>query len=145
MIDTINTTDSRPGFMRYLLAGIFAGLIIAVINNFYSFVYSAVTGVSMPDVIHFGSVAGASVVPAVIGGLIYYGLSKVTARATLIFMIGAGLFALASCYGPLQDQLPDGRQVPAGWVGLTLPMHLIAGLVAVVFIPVYVHRGKIRI
>jgi len=130
----------KPKFLRFLLGGLIAGLISAALNNIYSVAHAGLTDFSIPDVIHFGSITGASIVPTTIGALCYFGLSRFTSKATLIFIIVASVFTLLSCFGPLQGELPDGSPAPDGWIGLTLPMHIIAGLVAVLFIPKYVYR-----
>jgi hypothetical protein len=102
--------------------------------------YTGLTGFSIPEVIHFGSITGASVVPTIIGALCYFGLSRFTSKAKLIFTIAGIAFMLFSFLGPLSPELPDGTPTPEGFAGLTLPMHIIAGLVAVIFIPKYTYR-----
>ena len=134
--------QSKPGIKVFLIGGLIAGVVAAIINNLYAYVYTAITGVSVPEVIHFGSITGASILPAVVASLVYFALSRFTPKATLVF-IGIGIvFTLFSFGGPLQSQLPDGTPTPPGFAGLTLPMHLIAGVVVVYTLVKYVSRNK---
>jgi hypothetical protein len=136
-------TQTRPGIKIFLTGALIAGIISALLNNLYSVIYTAVTGFSIREVIHVGSVTGASVIPALIGGLIYFGLSRITPKATLIFIVLGIAFTLFSFMGPFQPQLPDGTPTPEGFVGLTLPMHLISGGVILYVLTQYVQKGKI--
>ena len=129
------STRAKVPITRFLLGGLAAGLISAVLNNLYSLAYTAATDISVPEVIHFGSISGASVAPALIGALIYFALSRFTNRATLLFVVGGLVFMLVSCAGPLIGEIPDGSVTQAGFMGLTVPMHLIAGFVCVLIVP----------
>lgn len=136
-------THTKPGIKTFLTGALIAGIISAILNNLYSVVYSAVTGIRVQEVIHVGSVTGASVLPALVAGLVYFGLSRITPKVTLIFVILGIAFTLFSLGGPLQSQLPDGTPTPAGFVGLTLPMHIISGSVVLYVLTRYVQKGKI--
>jgi hypothetical protein len=132
--------EGRSPIREYLTGGLVAGVAAAIINNMYSFAYSAVTGFSIPQVITFVSITGASIVPLVIGSLVYFGLSRFTAKATAIYSCAAIVLALASCLAPLGATLPDGTPTPAGFAGLTIPMHIGAGICAAFVTPRFVRR-----
>jgi ABC-type thiamin/hydroxymethylpyrimidine transport system permease subunit len=134
--------QTKQSIKVYLIGGLVAGVLAAILNNLYSYVYTAFTGISVPGVINFGSVTGASILPAVIASLFYFALSRFTAKATLIFIISGIAFTLFSFGGPLQSQLPDNTPTPQGFAGLTLPMHIISGLVVMYTLVRYVNKSK---
>ncbi len=133
---------TKPGIKVFLIGGLIEGVLAAILNNLYSYVYTATTGFSIPQVINFGSVTGASIIPAVIGGVFYYLLSRFTSKATIIFVSVGVVFTLLSLASPLQSQLPDGTPTPQGFAGLTLPMHIISGVVVIYTLVKYVNRNK---
>ncbi|HEX8531283.1 MAG TPA: DUF6069 family protein [Cytophagales bacterium] len=133
-------TLKRVSVKNALVAGLLAGVVIAVLNNLYNLFCGAVLGISAPNVIHVGSVTGSSVVPALLAGLFYYLLARFTRRPGLIFAVVVVVFTLLSLGGPLQPALPDGSPSPAGFATLTIPMHLIAGAVMLLVIPRYASR-----
>ncbi len=130
----------RISFKKALVAGLLAGVVIALLNNLYNLFCGAVLDISAPNVIHVGSVMGSSVVPALLAGVFYYLLARFTRRPGLIFNVVVVVFTLLSMGGPLQPTLPDGSPVPAGFTTLTVPMHLIAGAVMLLVIPRYAAR-----
>lgn len=119
-----------------------AGVISAVLNNIYSMIYTSVTSIDVSEIINFVSVTGASIVPTIVGTLCYFGLSRVTKKATLIYVIAGSLLAVGSCAGAFGDTLADGTATPEGFTALTVPMHLIAGLTAILIVPWWVNRTK---
>lgn len=134
--------QTKPGIKVYLIGGLIAGILAAIVNNLYSYLYTAFTGVSVPEVINFGSVTGASILPAMVASLIYFALSRISGRATLIFAVIGVVFTLLSFGGPLQDQLPDGSLAPEGFAGLTLPMHIISATVVLYTLIRYVNKVR---
>jgi phosphotransferase system glucose/maltose/N-acetylglucosamine-specific IIC component len=135
--------QTKPGIKTFLAGALIAGVIGAILNNVYGLLYTSLTGVSVPHIIHAGSITMASILPVLIGGLVYFALSRFTAKATLIFVIIGIVFTLISFISPLQPQLPDGTPAPEGFAGLTLPMHIISGVVALWILPRYVHKRKL--
>ena len=53
----------------------------------------------------------------------------------MIFVVISAVFTIVSLYGTVQPVLPDGTPAPDGFTLLTMPMHLIAGAVAIWGIP----------
>ena len=74
---------------------------------------------------------------------LYYILARGTTKSTVIFITAGLVFTLVSFAGPLGSSLPDGTPTPDGFAGLTLPMHIVAGLAAVVVIPSFVRRKNV--
>ncbi len=130
----------RVSLKNALVAGLLAGIVIAVLNNLYNLFCASALDISVPGVIHAGSVTMASVMPALLAGAFYYLLARFTRWPARIFTVVVVAFTLFSLGGPLQPVLPDGTPAPAGFVTLTLPMHLIAGVVMLAVIPRYAAR-----
>lgn len=133
-------TKKKTNATYFLQAGLIGAVSTALLNNLYSYVYTAVTGFSIPELIGAGAITMASVITALVAAIAYFVLYRFTSKPTLIFVImGMGLL-LISLGGPLQPQLPDGRPTPDGFAGLALPMHLISGLVLLLLLPVYISK-----
>jgi len=132
--------ETKLPVTKFLTGGLVAGVVAAILSSIYSFAYSAVTGFSIPQVISFVSITGASVVPLVIGSLVYFGLARFTAKATAIYSGAAIVLALVSCLAPLEQTLPDGTPTPSRFAGLTIPMHIVAGVCAAFVTPRFVQR-----
>jgi hypothetical protein len=133
---------TKHGIKTFLTGALISGIIGAILNNVYALFYSSATGFSLPEVINVVSITMASILPVLVGGLLYFGLSRFTPKATLIFIMAGILFTLVSLAGPMQPQLADGTPTPEGFAGLTIPMHIISGAVALLVLPRYVTKGK---
>jgi Family of unknown function (DUF6069) len=134
MATTTNSTVSKPAFTGYLIGGAVAGVITAVLNNLWNLIYPAIGGVSVPEVINLESVTMMSIVPLLIAAVGYFVLSRFTSNATPIFQGITIVLALLSLAGTFSPPMP----VPAGFAGLSAPMHIIAGLVGALVIPRFV-------
>lgn len=126
---------SKVQIKQVLKFAIVAALISALGNNLYMLTYEAITGLSFPEVIHFGSVTLSSVLSALFGGILFFFMAKFFHKGKTIFMVLTALFTLASLGGPMAPELPDGTPTPDGFAALTLPMHLISGLIILLVIP----------
>lgn len=126
----------------YLIAGLVAGILAVIINNIYHLTYSSITGVKVPEVINVVSVSFASLIPLVLGSLVYYLLEKNTRQSTVIFVFLTIFLTICSMGLMAVPVFPDRSEVPDGFYGLALPMHFIAGGIAALVIPRYVAYSK---
>jgi hypothetical protein len=134
------SAEQKPPLADCMVGGLVASIASIVLNNAYFAIYPSVTGFSRPEIIHVMGIVGASTVPTLIGALLYWGMSRVTGKASIISRIVGGLFAVVSCANAFGDQLPDGTAMPVGFAGLTVPMHLLTGLLAIVITPWWANR-----
>lgn len=132
-------TEERVSLMQFVTGAVLAGIVIAILNNVYHLIYTSVSGVKS-SVINVGSVTAFSLIPVFAGAFIYYALSRFTRYSTFLFITGALLFTFISLAEPLSPTLPDGSPKPEGFVALTVPMHLIAGILTVIIIPRFVRK-----
>jgi len=141
-MENTNSRTNRLPISKYLIAGLLAGLIAAVVNNIYHLSYSAITGVEFKVVVNVLTVTLASVIPLVLAGLVYQALDNNTNKATVIFVIMTIFLTICSMGSMAVPVFPNREEVPEGFYGLTLPMHFIAGGIAAVVIPRYIASQK---
>lgn len=74
------------------------------------------------------AVTMASILPVIIAGVGYLVAQKVFANPDKVFTIGSLILTVLSLLGTLSSQLPDGTLAPQGFTVLTMPMHIISGV-----------------
>lgn len=111
-----------------LTTGLISGVVAALLNLIYMYLYESATSFSIPEVINIGSVTIASLIPGIMSGIYYFMLRRImTDKNALVTFIGTlAVIALVSLLGPLSNELPDGTVTPPEFSGLTIPMHIIA-------------------
>ena len=121
-------------FLKAIRGGLIAGLIGAGLNNLWSLVAQALGSVTPPGFPI--AVTMSSIFPLMIGAILYFLLVKFSDKGYLIFVLIAVVFTLFSLYPTiLITEMPDGSPLGEGFTMLTLPMHLISGVLAVWGIP----------
>lgn len=128
---------------KYSIAGVLAGLIAGIANNIWILIYPYVAGMDAPPGVDAMSVSVFSFLPMLLAGFFYYFISmKDASRGTKVFIALGVLAFLASLYGPFNpDQMGaffQTGEVPSGFALFTIPMHIIAALTALVFMPRFV-------
>ena len=123
-----------PEFQLVLAGGLVAGVLSAASNDLYALVYRTATGF---DFLHpsYGSITVSSVAPSLLAAAGYYALTRFTRHAARLLALVTALVTLFSFEGALHATLPDGSAKPPGFDALTLPMHVVVGAVAALFIP----------
>jgi hypothetical protein len=129
---------------RYLLGGMVAAAGAAVANLAWRRMYPVMTGYPVPALIDAGSVVMASALSVLLAAGVYLLLSRGMTIATPLYIVGCLITAAASCMAPLTPVMPDGSPAPPGFPLLTIPMHLIAGAMAAVVVPLVVLLGVKR-
>ncbi|NBV42786.1 hypothetical protein EBR96_08490 [bacterium] len=130
--------QSIKSFFQCVASGIFVGLFISVVNNVYAAVFIMATGIPVRELINFKSVTVASTVPAVLGAIIFWALCNWVDQPEKRFRWLAAVGVVVSLAGPLSPILPSGVLPPPGFVLLTIPMHIFAGILCMVLIPRFV-------
>ncbi len=128
--------NTSPTFVKALVAGLIAGGVAAVANLVYFFVYKTAAGMESTGMIEPASTIVSSLIPVVLASLGWFGLTRlIPKQANLIFIVVVAALALLSLGGSFQASMPDGSPAPAGFAGLSAPMHIIASLAAILLIP----------
>jgi Family of unknown function (DUF6069) len=111
-----------------LKAGFASAVISVIIANIYHAIQSNLSNTSYAE-LNIISITMTSLITSLIGGFVYMGLARLTARATTIFtVLGIGLAVLSSLPQFLQPLHP-------GFAAASVPLHLIVGVIAVLIIP----------
>ena len=122
-----------------LKAALAAGVVAALLNLVYYFIYTSAVGIG-PSPINPVTTIGASVLPLLVAGVVYFFVGGKLKNGNTIFTIGAIVLGLLSLVSSFQTQLPDGTTAPEGFAILSGPMHLIAAIAAAFGIPFFVNK-----
>jgi hypothetical protein len=132
--------------LTYLKAGLVAGLVAAVLNVVIYSVLVVVGGHSWAGIVA-GSILAASLLPNLLAAVLYFGLSRLTRQARLFLTIGVTAFVLVSILphlgvGPAPS--PALAALPEGFALVTVPLHIVFGLTAVLIMPRLVGNGRLE-
>lgn len=119
-----------------LKAALAAGVVAAVFNLVYYFIYTSAVGIG-PSPINPVTTAASSVIPLLIAGVVYYFVGGKLKNGNTIFTILSIVLGLLSLVSSFQTQMPDGTTAPEGFALLSGPMHLIAAAAAAFGIPYF--------
>jgi hypothetical protein len=125
----------KPSFTQSLKAGLFAGLISVALNNMWGFIAPLISGHPNPEAIHAGVISVASLLPIIIGSIVFFLVHKYTPKGNLIFMIVSVVVFIVTAGGPFEAKMPDGTVTPEGFAMLTFPMHIFSTIAAMWGIP----------
>ena len=125
----------KPTFKQAIVGGLISGVIAAPLNEIWDFIAVAFGSIAPPN--FMVAVVISSIVSLLIGAVLYFLLMKYSKRGRMIFLAVSTVFTLLSLYATMQPVMPDGSATPHGFALLTIPMHLIAGGVAMWGIPKY--------
>lgn len=133
-------TFEKPSTRRVAVRSLIAAAGAAVINNLYSVAYTAITGFSIPEVINPGSITMFSVLPVLLGGLIYWAVSRFRVRvANIGLAIGTValfvLFTMPTFAETIQTPGMDPIPRPDGFIGLSLGLHFAGPILLLALVP----------
>ncbi|MBL7964653.1 MAG: hypothetical protein JNM31_12520 [Flavobacteriales bacterium] len=134
----MNTTYT---FKQTFLGSLLAGAGTAVICLLWRSVHEAVTGFSVPQIVHTTGITMSSFLPLIVAGIIYYFVQKLGAKGRTGYVIGTVVLGLLSLYGTFTYPMPDGSATPTAFTTLTLPMHFVS-MVGALLIPRLAARLK---
>lgn len=125
----------KPTITQALKGAAIAAAVTIVLNETWDVLGVKFLGLQNPTNDFAIRIILSSLIPTLIGGLLYFLLEKFTAKGTLIFQVVAIAFTVLSLYSSFMKTWPDGTVVPDNFATLSIPMHLIAGLSAAFLIP----------
>ncbi len=128
-------------FKQTFLGSLMAGAATAVVNHLWKLIYESASGFSVPEIVHAVGVTMSSFLPLVVAGTVFFFVQKIGAKGRTVYMVGVVLLALLSLYGTFNQPMPDGSATPTAFTILTLPMHLVA-MVGALMIPRLAARVK---
>lgn len=126
------------GFLgRFVLAGAVAGVVAAVVAGVAGAILQAVVGRSYVE-LSAVPIAVASLVTCVVGGVVYYALSRWTRWPVAIFA------AIALVVATLDTVFVTLNPPHPGFAVIANPLHYVVAVVAAVLIPLLSARGAGR-
>jgi hypothetical protein len=85
----------------------------------------------------------ATMLPILLGGVVYYLLYSATRYHRILFVIGCIALLICSLLaGPLAPMLPDGSPSTHDFEVLTIPMHCVAACMTAFILPVWNHLNE---
>lgn len=133
--------NSSLTFKQIILGSLLAGAGVAVVNHGWNLVHQALTGFSVPEIIHATGITMSSFLPLIVAGIIYYFVQKLGAKGHTGYIIGTVVLGLLSLWGTFNQPMPDGSATPAAFTVLTLPMHFVS-MVGALLLPRLAARMK---
>ncbi len=139
-------TPVRPalGPWPYVTAGLLAGLAAALLNIVIYLVVAGAGGHGL-ELVVVGSILVASLLPNLLAALLYFILSRLTRHARPLLTLAVAAFVVVSVLphlgiGPAPS--PALAALPAGFDLVTIPLHLVFGLTAILVMPRLVDRRR---
>lgn len=127
---------------RFVLGGLLASVLAVAGNLAWREAFPHVSGHALPSALTVPSVALATVLSVWLAAGIYLMLARALAIATPLYVVGCLLVAGVSSIAPFTPFMPDGSPAPEGFPLAAIPMHVIAGVIAAVVVPLVVVIGK---
>lgn len=126
--------NTNVTLLKALKGGAIAGLIAAGLNNIWTLIAN-VLGATVPPGFAL-AVTMSSILPLLIGALVYFLLVKFAPKGYLIWLVLSIGFTLLSFFPVFNTlQLPDGTLLDFTFPLLVGPMHAISGFLAAWGIP----------
>jgi hypothetical protein len=126
-------------FYDCIKAAFKVGIIAAVINLIWFIAARIIFLIDYPSVKWY-FVLIATILPVLLGGVVYYLIYTATRYHRIVFVIGCMVLLVCSLLaGPLAPMLPDGSPSTKDFMVLTIPMHCVAAFMAAFVLPVWNH------
>lgn len=126
-------------FFNCIKAAFRVGVIASVVNVLWFVAARVLFLIDYPSVKWY-FVLIATILPILLGGVVYYILYISTRYHRVLFMIGCAILLVVSlAAGPLSPILPDGSPSTHQFMVLTIPMHCVAAAMAAFMIPAWNH------
>ena len=126
-------------FYNCIKAAFKVGIIASVINLIWFIAARIIFLIDYPSVKWY-FVLIATMLPILLGGVVYYLIYTATRYHRIVFVIGCLVLLVCSLLaGPLSPILPDGSPSTHDFMVLTIPMHCVAAGMAAFVLPVWNH------
>lgn len=134
----------KPPTGKIFLRALIAAVAAAIVNNLYSVVYTVVTGFSIPEVISPGSVTLFSLVPVLLGGVVYWVASRFNVKVanlglaigTVVLFVVFGILSFADTINTPTATM----EAPEGFAGLSFGLHFAGPILLLALVPEWRRR-----
>lgn len=126
--------ETQVTYLKSLKVAMQAGLISAGINIAWLYILEFILGITGLPKGFAVAVVLSSILPLLLGALVYVVLVKNFKQGGYLFMILSFGFALFSVFPSFQPLLPDGSKAPLYFALLTVPMHFVVAAIGVYYL-----------
>ncbi len=136
----METEFKKPFFSISILAGVFTGIIITLINLFYNIGYRELTGFSNGLLINVSSIIFVTMLLLLVIGCLFYVLAEYVKKGRLLFIIIILLLTILCVVLTLSLRQ---NAFSSGFDGLFLGLELITGISAAFLVPYFARHSEI--
>ncbi len=134
----------KPPTGMVFLRAVIAAVVAVIMNNLYSVIYTVITGFSLPEVINPVSISVLTGVPVLLGGAVYWGISRFNVKianvgiaiGTLLLFV---LFSVPS-FGETIRTPTVTMEAPEGFAGLSFGLHFAGPILLLALVPEWRRR-----
>lgn len=143
-MDAHETIYKYNTFSRGILGGLFVGIIAAVVNLLYDYLYRYFTHYQVSEFVNINSIIFFTIPTLVAAGIVYAILREYVKKGLLVYTILSVILTAVVAFIPLgPNMLPNGEAMPASARGLTMGIEIITGLMGAFALPYFAEHQKI--
>lgn len=129
---------------RGVLGGLFLGMITAVLNLAFDFIYRKITGYQIAEFVNINSIIFFTIPTIIAAGIVYSIIMRYVKRGLLVYTILAVVLTVIVAFIPLgPNMLPSGDPMPASARGLTMGIEILTGIMGAFALPYIVEHPRI--
>ena len=128
-----------------LMAGLFVGYIVRVLNLVYDVAFRNFTDFPLHELINVSTIIFATLIALTLAGTLYALFEKISRTAGTIYIVCSALFTAYCIYGSLHVHRSDNAVINGQFHNLLLGIVVITGLAATFAVPYLVKHNDIFI
>lgn len=137
----METEIEHGSFYKSLMAGLFAGIIIAIANLIFNFIYRSATSFNPSQIVNVSSIIFLSLILSVLAGILYYVIVPFAKKSKVLFIVLFFVLTVIVTYVAFNVNRSSDATVSSQFHGLFAGIVIITGTVNALFIP-YMARNK---
>jgi hypothetical protein len=143
-MDSHATVYKYPILSRGILGGLFTGILAAVLNLIFDYIYRQVTSYQVAEFVNINSIIFFTIPTLVVAGIVYSVLRQFVKNGLLVYTILAIAATVIVAFIPLgPNMLPSGDPMPGSARGLTMGIEIITGLIGAFGLPYFAEHPRI--
>ena len=132
----------KPLLTKAIVAGVFTGIMIAVINLVYNYIYRDVTGFSPSEIFNVSSIIFCSVLISLVAGIIYFLFAKFIKKGGIIFTVLFVVLTILGIISVFNTHRSSDAHTTALFRGLYLGIIIVTGFLDSFMIPYFSKHSK---
>ena len=144
-MDSHATTPYRySALSRGILGGLFVGIITAVLNLAFDYIYRKITHYQAAEYVNINSIIFFTIPTLVAAGIVYSIIIRFVKRGVLVYTILSLILTLIVTFIPLgPNMLPNGEMMPPTSRGLTMGIVILTGLMGAFALPYFAEHPRV--